>query len=688
MGIFSDNVRRYHEFGLVTIPCKDKRPQLGNDWQRFCNEKPTEEQIDGWEKHYHDMNQIGLTLGKATLLSGFDFDYEYNPKSSLSETDFAKDRKNVERQIIALLPPTPCIKTGRKGWTRIYRSHGDLENAQADRNGVRLFDFLARNKQTIIPPSKYSDDGDLVYKWLGSPLEDCLDDIPFITQDHIEEIKFIFGEKVEDNSRHMKIFKFILRQSIIDKDVNVIAKKAVKYDIATNQPAYLSDKKHHARHDAETNALNFAKRIIKWKDSKPKGKGDYDIVKEIKSSREMFFQFFEQTLGTHKRDLLSNRLMRHLEIETAHGTTIRRWSPVANDIPKIRAGALDIGLKREMVEDYLSAYSDFIKPSLLIEIKEWDGIDRFDKILRLVPAVNIVTPGLKGDAYEKAHSMYADIMKDVAAGIFRRTFDSMEQNLFTIIRGGQGVGKNTLIEKVFGQPFSYYSAEVNVGMDMAKNYDAVEGKLVCIIGEFDQTQKVQISFLKELITNASFTARRAYERASDRYELKQTFFSGSNFDDVLKDPSGARRFLILDMPFINYEYVEHCDKEQLVAQYFALYKAGHRMSKESKEWILNFNKGETPENPIDLAVQSYIARIKKDFHMTHDSWLSNTQVEDIISEICSKYAVPQQRFRQTLARRNMSKRSNGTWYANVARDEFGVHLPVQQDKVVGKQLTF
>lgn len=672
MGIFSDNVRKYHEFGLVTLPCKNKAPILGKEWQNFCNVAPSDDEIDQWEKKYSNASQIGLALGKTTLLSGFDFDYEYNEKKcAVTKAEFEKDRKNIERQILAILPPTPCIKTGRKGWTRIYRSHGDLENAQADRNGIRLFDFLARNKQTIIPPSKYSDDGDLVYRWLGVPIEDCLSDIPYITMGHIEEIKFLLGEKAEDNSRHMKMFRWILRQSIIDRDINVVAKKAVAHDKVINDPPYFSDKKHHPKPDADANALNFSKRVLKWKDSRLKGKGDYETVLEVKSSREMFYQLFADKLGIHKRDLLSNRLMRYQETETSHGTVIKRWSPVVNDIPKLRASAMDIGLKRELVEDYLASYTDTIKPSLLLEIKDWDGIDRIDLICRLVPAVNIVKPDLNGDACEAAHAMYLDIVKDVASGIFRRTFDSMEQNLFTVIRGGQGIGKNTFIEKLYGQPFSYYSAEVNVGIDMAKNYDAVEGKLVCIIGEFDQTQKVQISFLKELITNASFTARRAYERASDRYELKQTFFSGSNFDDVLKDPSGARRFLILDMPFINAEYMEHCDREQLLAQYFAIYKSGHRMSAASKAWIAEFNRGETPESPMDLALDDYIAKVKVKFRSETKEWLDNSDISELINDVCRLHGIPALRFRQTLRRKGLSKKISAMVYKNLARESFG-----------------
>jgi hypothetical protein len=364
--------------------------------------------------------------------------------------------------------------------------------------------------------------------------------------------------------------------------------------------------------------------------------------------------------------------MRFTEVKTAYGTTVKRWSPVLNDLAQFRSDVMEIGLKREFVEDHLIRYRDSLAPSFVMDIPEWDGIDRVDKICRLVPAVNIVpTLGEKeaelGRTNEEGHAIYVDIVKDIASGIFRRAFDSMEQNLFTIIRGPQGVGKNTLIEKLYGQPFSYYSAEVNVGIDMAKNYDAVEGRLVCIIGEFDQTQKVQISFLKELITNASFTARRAYERAADRYELKQTFFSACNFDNVLKDSSGNRRFVIFDMPNINYEYADHCDSGQLLAQYFALYKSGHRMSPASKKWIADFNLGETPEDPIEIAFESYVARIKRSFGGSIEEWLSNEQVGEIIKDVCLDNMVPATRFRQTLTRRKLSKRSNGTKYFNLSK---------------------
>jgi hypothetical protein len=672
MGIFSENVRRYYEHGLVVIPCKDKRPILGKDWQKFCDIPPDDKLIDRWESAYSDVNQLGLAFGKSTFLSGFDFDYEYNErKCSISEKEFQKDRKLVERQLLSILPPTPCIKVGRKGWTRIYRSHGSLENAQCDRNNVRLFDFMARNKQTIIPPSKYSDDSDIVYRWIGDPIEECMDDIPFITQDMVSEIKMLFGEGVEDNSRHGLLFRWIVRQCVIDTDVNVIAKKAVEFDRASNPSPYLSDKKHNPTDDAFANALAWVKRIVRWRDSKPKGSGDYELMATCKNSSEMYFQFFSDSLGKHKVDIITDRLMKFVTVKSEYNTVTSRWRPVDNMVRELRAGVRDLGLKHEPVEDYLASYKKTLVPGLLLDIPAWDGVDRLGEICRLTCPVNV--PSVE---------IYLDVMRHISAGIFRRCFDSMEQNLFTIIRGPQGSGKNYFIEHVFARPFGHYSAEVNVGNDQAKNYDAVEGRLVCVIGEFDQTQKVQVSFVKELVTNASFTARRAYERVSDRYDLRQTFFSASNFDNVLKDSSGNRRYVIWDMPKIDWSYSSFCDPDQLRAQYFSLYKAGYRMGTESAAWIRSFNAEETPEDPLVLAVEMYLDEVRKMTAPIFDlgaelsrgaadvrskDWLSNEDVREIITRSCKIYQISEARFRQELKRRGLSKRSNGTWFANITR---------------------
>lgn len=665
MSVFASYVRKYFEAGLVTIPCKDKRPVLGKEWQRWCNEKPPENVIEQWEKKYSDINQLGLTLGPANGIVAFDFDYEYSERCTIDAKSFEKDKRSIERQILAILPPSQCIKVGKKGWTRFFRVHGDLQNVSVNRNGTRLFDFLAANKQTIVPPSYYNDDPSNPYRWLGEPIEDCINDIPYLTMDHIEEIKFLLGERTEDNSRHMKLFKWIIRQAIIEQDLKTLVTKAVAADQAMNNPPYLSDKKHNPKGDPHVNAENWIKRILKWKDSKPKGGRESEALSAIKSSREMFFQFFNDRLGQHKVDLISDRLMVNVTTKTEYNTESHRWRPAANMISKLRSDALDIGLKREFVEDHLSAYQHSLVPGLLLEIPKWDGVDRIAEICKLVPATNLV--GTREDGL----TLYTEIMKDICAGIFRRAFNSMEQNLFTIIRGPQGAGKNYFIDKMFSKPFDHYSAEVNVGPDMAKNYDAVEGRLVCVIGEFDQTQKVQVSFIKELITNASFTARRAYERTSDRYELRQTFFSASNFNNVLKDTSGNRRFVIWDMPTINWEYANFCDADQLRAQYFHLYKENFRMSEAARAWIKEFNRDETPDDPLELAVEEYSARNVLMFRERMDEWLKDTDVSEMIEAVCKLHSVSAIRFRQELKRRKLAKRSNGTWYHNLARNKTG-----------------
>jgi len=309
MGIFSDNVRKYYEQGIYTIPCKDKRPILGKSWQEYCLTPPTDEIIDRWEKEYKSANQLGLLLGSGTKMAGFDFDAEFDEKKcSVSKSKFDKDKKIAEQQIISLLPPTPVIKTGRKGWTRIYNYHNNLENAQCDLHGIRLFDFLAHNKQTIIPPSYYNEGSDLSYKWLGSPIEDCVGDIPLITKTIIDDILLLVGngrEKYDfdNNGRHGKLLKWLIDVMKIEKDNDKVAHELIKLDLKNNPDnPYLSDKgRFPARNTPMQNAMDWVKRNRKYinissqKETPPVGEDGWDY-------------FFDNAFEITRKDIIAKEV--------------------------------------------------------------------------------------------------------------------------------------------------------------------------------------------------------------------------------------------------------------------------------------------------------------------------------------------------------------------------------------------
>jgi hypothetical protein len=675
MGVFGDIFSLYRDYGLHCVPVGDNKNPIEPGFADWADNGIDDATANRIEAQYHYCDRIGLLMGKASGLICFDFDYEYDEKkSTISKSKFDDDRVVVETEILKLLPPTPAIKVGRKGWTRFYKwsyQWDEHSNYQPNRSGVRLFDLISWHKQTVIPPSLYGFDKKtnsiINYKWIGKPIHECLDDIPELDRTIVNTIQYNFGQKIKGEERHDKLFNYILLQLRLGIDPNELAKKLVIYDKKINNKTYLDDPKYNKHMSAEAYAAKWIARCTQY--VKENGENISSPVisdKKLINNRDYFFELFPVLLGEHKIDLLSNKFLKSHEIKSPNGKISKKWTPVFNDIGSLRSDCHASGFNKTYTEDHLCAYAKTIEPSLLIDIKEWDGIDRLDKICRIVPARNIIPLGITEELYEQKHLIYVDIVKDISAGIFRRVYDSQEQNLTTILRGGQGVGKNTLIQKVWSDPFGYYSAEINVSPDQQKNYDAVDGRIVCVIGEFDQASKVAVSFIKELITNASATYRKAYARESDKYEFHHTIFTASNFPNVFKDHTGNRRYVIFDMDYINMEYQDHCDSDQLLAQFYHLYKNNYRMSDEAKAWIKHYNATETPDDPSEIALDIYRNLMAVRFKGTSSRYLGNAEVAQVITETARLSGVKDQWIRQEIRRRGLSKRDDtGMKYLNV-----------------------
>lgn len=591
MGIFSDNVRKYFEHGLFTIPCKDKAPILGQNWQRFCEEKPDTAHIDRWEAEYKNANQLGLVLGKSTLLSGFDFDYEFHEKKcTLKPKEFEKDRLLIERQILALLPPSPAIKTGRKGWTRFYRSHGDLENAQCDRNGLRLFDFLARNKQTIIPPSKYSDDGDLHYRWLGPAIEDCLDDIPYITQDIIHELKLVMGDTqgfdFEASGRHGILFKWLLDVVKIERNNKLVADKLIQFDVGLNQIPYLSDPKHFPRHKTtEQNAIAWITRVRKFV-----GEGG---AKQIKLGNHGWDYFFENAFHQIKKDIISKKCFFKLNAKS-------EWSVMDDVDGVLRSYADRRGLTTSKTRDEFDRWVlEKEKTDFLCDIPPWDGVDRISQYGK-----EIQSPDFTSDEI-------SDILRHWGSNIFRRVKSANTQNRCIIFKGAQGLGKDSLVRTMLEDFKPYYESTTLTGTQK----DALEicsRLLVLHIEEFEQTKGLDIAFLKSLITQPSAFFRESYGASPNQKIMRPSFISTANSDDILRDPTGNRRFIVVPVTGVTWNYPTNCSL-LVMAQFKAYFEAKQfeKLSDEIEKKIKAIVDSFTPESISVAVLDIYLIRFTK-----------------------------------------------------------------------------
>jgi hypothetical protein len=641
LGIFSDNVRKYFEHGLITIPCKDKRPVLGKEWQRFCEEGPSEATIEKWETQYQDINQLGLVLGASTLMSGFDFDYEFNErKSSLSKSEFDKDRKAIEKQLLAILPPTPAIKTGKKGWTRIYRSHGNLENAQCDRNGLRLFDFLARNKQTIIPPSIYSDDSDMKYRWIGQPIESCLDDIPFITQDIVNEAKMLLadaqGYDFAANGRHGLLLKWLLDVVRIEQDEKKIIHMLIQRDIKTNphQP-YLSDPKHFAKHrEPQANALEWIKRVRKFANATTKT--------QIPIGSDGWDYFFENTFHQTRKDIISKQCFFKIDKETD-------WDLMANVEGALRSYAnrksLPVAGTRDELERWTLEKKDL---EFLCDLPQWDGQDRAEQFGK-----SIKSPNFTGEEI-------SDILKHWGSNIFRRVKSPENQNRCVILKGGQGLGKDYLVRSMLKDFKPYYESTTMPGTQK----DALEivSRLLAVhIEEFDQTKHIDVAFLKSLITQPSAFFRESYGSNPNKKITRPSFISTANVDDILRDPTGNRRFIVIPVDGIEWSYPQD-QSLALMAQFKAHSDRGEyeRLSEVLEEKIRVIIDSFTPEDLsvgiVDLYSAKMSALMGHNGRYAHLRYLSAQDAIETLMEISRQASCSLRKVQSSVKSQGLSHR--------------------------------
>ncbi len=597
MGIFSDHVREFFEHGLICIPVGDKKqPILGAQWQLYCDEGPSDSVVDAWEKNFFGCDKIGLCLGKASGLVAFDFDYAYDPKRvKIDERSFAKDLRVVESHLLRMLPPTPAIKTGKKGWTRFYKWSPELDsgsNLAADRNGIRLFDFLSWHKQTILPPSLHSivDGSPLHYKWLGPSITECLDDIPPIELSIVLEIKKIFGTggNAIDNSRHGRLFSFVMKMSEVEPDFDKLCALLIAKDIEMNgsdpKGCYLADPVHFRSGSKIDNAKAWASRILNWKSAK-KELGEPTKVYDAES----WAYFFEKQFPILRKDILSKKVFIKRD-ETSV------WTDIIGLEGVLKCNAGESGLPRTHVKEQLEKFVfEKKREDFLCELPAWDGVDRVESFGRCIESPDFTPDEM------------VSILKHWGSGVFRRIHDDDSQNRCLILKGGQGLGKDSFVKSMF-KDFKPYFDTTNLSGTPKDVYEIISRLFVLHIEEFEQTAKLDVAFIKSIITQSSAFFRESYGRTPDQKRIAVSFVSTTNRDDILRDPTGNRRFIVVPVEKILWKYPRD-ESMQVVAQFRAHFVKSECdvLSADLERKILTVLDRYTPPDPNETIIEMYEA---------------------------------------------------------------------------------
>jgi len=182
-----------------------------------------------------------------------------------------------------------------------------------------------------------------------------------------------------------------------------------------------------------------------------------------------------------------------------------------------------------------------------IESVQWDGKRRLDGDGAWLPRVMHMT---------KSHDMYdyySFIGRSVMLGITRNIFNvPMEPTLcqhMMLVTGPQNAGKSTFAATIAGVDYlgrDYYG---DSDIDLTKQADlmiTMRGKSVMEIPELAAFNKRDFDTIKSFVTRARMEAREPYARTTTK-ENKATYFIGTTNAFVpLGDPTGNRRFLVVD----------------------------------------------------------------------------------------------------------------------------------------------
>ncbi len=126
-------------------------------------------------------SNIGLCLGDASGLLAIDYDIDVH---------------GLHSRIEKILPKSPCIKRGAKGYTAFYR-YSNQRSASYKSEGVTVLDVLGSGKQTVLPPSVHPDG--MEYAWDGPSLLDInRDDLPEIAPEAMAEVIRLFRGPQEE----------------------------------------------------------------------------------------------------------------------------------------------------------------------------------------------------------------------------------------------------------------------------------------------------------------------------------------------------------------------------------------------------------------------------------------------------------------------------------------------------------
>jgi predicted P-loop ATPase len=248
----------------------------------------------------------------------------------------------------------------------------------------------------------------------------------------------------------------------------------------------------------------------------------------------------------------------------------------------------------------------------------WDGVPRVDSLL-----IDIF--GAEDNVYTRTVTR-----KAIVAAVARIYRPGCKFDYMLTLRGPQGIGKSTLFAKLGGAWFS----DTFSTLQGKEAYEQVQGVWIVEVGELAGMRKAEVETIKLYISKQVDRFRPAYGRRLQEFPRQCIFIGTTNEEQFLRDPTGNRRFWVVETP--NEPTNELWDEmtEDVVRQIWAeaveLYRKGEKLylPRDIEKMAREVQERYEEENPKAGIVAEYLEKLLPEDWGTRDpyqrrAWLEN-----------------------------------------------------------------
>ena len=200
----------------------------------------------------------------------------------------------------------------------------------------------------------------------------------------------------------------------------------------------------------------------------------------------------------------------------------------------------------------------------------WDG----------VPRINSLLPdylGAEDNEYVQA------VMRKVMVAAVSRIYEAgCKFDYMLTLVGAQGVGKSTFVRKLGKK---WYSDSFG-NIQGKEAFEAIQGVWVVEMGELAALRKAEFEPIKHFISKGTDRYRVAYGRRVEEFPRQCIFVGTTNVYNFLKDPTGNRRFWVVDVgvnkPKKSIWEIPEDMVDQLWAEAVQLYRDGETLFMDAR----------------------------------------------------------------------------------------------------------